>query len=101
MASRPGGIVVSGGGRPTNKQSKGDRGDAATQETGLEGEQEGSQGPDFLKGYQASTTESADSPHYPSNQIWQGIGASAETYKEDWKDIPPIFPYGRNFEGGK
>jgi len=58
-------------------------------------------GADFLKGYESSTMDSANAPDYPGNQVWQGIGASAETYKAHWKNKPKIFPYGTNNEGGK
>ena len=58
-------------------------------------------GADFLKGYAASTTDSADAPDYPGNQVWAGPGSSAVAYKAHWKNKPPIFPYGSNDEGGK
>jgi len=58
-------------------------------------------GADFLKGYVASTPESADYAEYPGNQVWQPNGGSAITYKAHWKNKPKIFPYGTNDEGGK
>lgn len=58
-------------------------------------------GADFLKGYDASTAESANAPNYPGNQVWEGVGARAEAYKAHWKNKPGLFPYGSNDEGGK
>ena len=56
---------------------------------------------DFLKGYDSSTTESANAPNYPGNQVWNDIGSSAVTYKAHWKNKPRIFPWGSNTQGGK
>jgi hypothetical protein len=55
---------------------------------------------DWLKGYDASTAESADAPNYPGNQDYGGPGSSARAYKAHWKAKPHLFPYGTNDEGG-
>lgn len=56
---------------------------------------------DWISGYNASSAESANAPNYPGNQVWQGVGGSAVSYKAHWKNKQPIFPYGSNTQGGK
>ena len=55
----------------------------------------------FTKGYDATTPDAANSPDYPGNQVYEGVGARAEAYKAHWKQKPGVFPYGTNSQGGK
>ena len=55
---------------------------------------------DSTKDYESTPCADAEAPNYPGNQVWQGVGGSAEAYKAHWKTKPPLFPYGSNDEGG-
>lgn len=55
----------------------------------------------WLEGYESSTCESANSPLYPGNQVWAGVGKHATDWKAHWKNKPTVLPWGSNDEGGK
>ena len=48
----------------------------------------------FLKGYVASTPESANSPNRPSDQQYFAPGEAATAMKAAWKGKPTLLPNG-------
>ena len=57
--------------------------------------------PSFIKGYDATTPEAAETSVSATQEKYGAPGSAATAYKAHWKPKPILYPYGTNDEGGK